>query len=104
ANGVSFEGKVTIGSSVSNVNSADNGDISEKEFREGQDADDQITPAPADFTSVSPEAVAVRLKPEGVLDFVNGLRGQNVEVSLSSLLPSCTELRKGEQVVHLNIN
>ncbi|MBR1220783.1 hypothetical protein JQ557_22470 [Bradyrhizobium sp. U87765 SZCCT0131] len=102
--GVSFDGKVTIGNTTSNISSADNSDISEKEFKEGQDADDQIIAAPSDYTTASPEAVAVRIKPEGVADFVNTLRGQNLEVSLSSLLPSCTELRKGEQVLHFNID
>jgi hypothetical protein len=103
-NGVSFEGKVTIGPGTSNISSADNSDISEKEFKEGQEADDEISAAPADFTSASPEAVAVRVKPDGIADFVNSLRGQNVEISLTSLLPSCSELRKGEQVIHLNID
>lgn len=104
ANGVSFEGKVTVGGSVSTISSADNTDISEKEYKAGQEADDEIIVAPADYTTASPEAVAVRLKPESVVDFVNSLRGQNVEVSLSSLLPSCTELRKGEQVVRMNVD
>lgn len=103
-NGVSFEGKVTIGPSTSNISSADNTDISEKEFKEGQEADDEIVAAPTGFTSASPEAVAVRVKPEGIADFVNSLRGQNLEISLTSLLPSCTELRKGEQVIHINID
>lgn len=103
-NGISFDGKVTIGPSVSSISSADNTDISEKEFKEGQEADDEIIAAPADFTTASPEAVAVRVKPEGIADFVNGLRGQNLEISLTSLLPSCNELRKGEQVIHLNID
>jgi hypothetical protein len=104
SSGVTFEGRITIGDSVSNISSPDNTDISDKEFREGQDAEDEIIPMPADFTTASPEAVAVRLKPEAVTGFVNGLRGQNIEVSLTSLLPSCTELRKDEQVVHLNID
>ncbi len=102
--GIAFEGKITIGSNVSTIASADNTDISEKEYKDGQEADDEITQAPADFTTVSPEAVAVRLKPASVAEFVNGLRGQNVEISLTSLLPSCTELRKGEQVVRINID
>lgn len=102
--GVSFDGKVTIGSQVSTISSADNTDISEKEFRTGQEADDEIIASPADYTNASPEAVAVRLKPAAVADFVNTLRGQNLEVSLTSLLPSCTELRRGEQVVHMNID
>ncbi|WP_315835505.1 hypothetical protein [Bradyrhizobium prioriisuperbiae] len=103
-NGVSFDGKVTIGPGTSNISSADNTDISEKEFKEGQEADDEISAAPADFTSASPEAVAVRVKPDGIADFVNSLRGQNLEISLTSLLPSCSELRKGEQVIHINID
>jgi hypothetical protein len=104
ANGVSFEGKVTVGGSVSTISSADNSDISEREYKAGQEADDEIVATPSDYTTASPEAVAARLKPEAVVDFVNSLRGQNVEVSLSSLLPSCTELRKGEQVVRMNID
>lgn len=103
-NGVTFEGKVTIGGGVSTISSSDNGDISEKEYKAGQEADDEIIVAPADYTSASPEAVAARLKPDTVIDFVNSLRGQSVEVSLSSLLPSCTELRKGEQVVRMNVD
>ncbi len=104
ASGVGFEGKITIGPSVSTIASTDNTDISEKEFKEGQEADDEIVAAPADFASASPEAVAVRVKPEGISEFINSLRGQNIEISLSSLLPSCNELRKGEQAVHINID
>jgi hypothetical protein len=104
SSGVTFEGKITVGDNVSNISSTDNTDVSEKEFRESQDADNDIIPAPTDFATASPEAVAVRIKPEAVAEFVNGLRGQNIELSLISLLPSCAELRKDEQVVHLNID
>jgi len=102
--GVTFEGKITVGASVSVISSPENTDISEKEFNAGLAADDEIVPAPTDFTIASPEAVAARVKPDSVADFVNGLRGQSIEVVLSSLLPSCTELRRDEQVVRMNID
>jgi hypothetical protein len=104
AAGVSFEGRITIGSSVSNISSADNTDVSEKDFRSSQDTEDEIAAAPADYVTVSPESVAVRLKPDAVAGFVNTLRGQNIEVVLSSLLPSCAELRRGEQAVRMTID
>jgi hypothetical protein len=103
-NGTTFEGKISIGNRTSNVSSMDNTDIGEKEFKETQDGDDPIITAPSDFTTASPEAIAVRIKPENVLNFVNGLRGQSVEISLMSLLPSCNELRKDEQVIRMNID
>jgi hypothetical protein len=102
--GVNFDGKVTIGGSVSTIASTENADISEKEYNSGQDADDEIMTAPADYTNVSPEAVGVRVKPDDVANFVNKLRGQSVEIALGSLLPSCAELRRDQQVVHLNID
>lgn len=102
--GVAFDGKVTIGGNVSVISSPDNADISEKEFNSSLDADDDIIAAPADYTTASPEAVAVRIKPETVADFVGRLRGQALEVSLGSLLPSCSELRKDAQVVRMNVD
>jgi hypothetical protein len=102
--GVTFDGKITIGSKTSNISSADNIDVSEKEFMDGQETDDPIIQSPSDFATASPEAVAVRLKPESVTAFVNSLRGQTVEISLTSLLPTCTELRKGEQIIRMNID
>lgn len=102
--GVSFDGKVTIGGNVSTVSSPDNTDVSEKEFNEGLEADDEVIAAPADYTTASPEAVAVRIKPDNVADFVNKLRGQSLEVSLGSLVPTCAELRRGDQVVRIYID
>lgn len=104
AAGVAFDGKVTIGGNVSTISSPDNTDISEKEYLTSLEADDDIIAAPADYTTASPEAVAVRIKPENVPDFVNRLRGQNLEVSLASLLPTCPELRKDAQVVRMNVD
>src|SRR4051812_27914174 len=65
-----FRGQIAIGKSVTEVASTDNADVSEKEFQESQSTDDGITAQPKDFTDVSPEAVSVRLKLEGVVDFL----------------------------------
>ena len=86
------------------MTSTDNSDLSEKEFKENQTSDDGITAAPKDFTEVSPEAVGVRVKLEAALDFLKGLKGQDLEVSLSSLSVSCDAMRAGEQTININVD
>lgn len=99
-----FKGQISIGSAVSEISSADNSDLSEKEFQENQSTDDGIAAAPKDFSEVSPEAVAVKVKLEAAADFLQGLRGQNVEVVLSSLTVSCDVIRAGELVISLTVD
>lgn len=99
-----FKGQVSIGGAVSEISSADNSDLSEKEFQENQSTDDGIAAAPKDFSEVSPEAVAVKVKLDAASDFLNGLKGQNVEVALSSLNVSCDALRAGELVISLTVD
>jgi hypothetical protein len=96
-----FRGQITIGQSVTEVASTDNSDLSEKEFLDNQTSDDGITPAPKDFTDVSPEAFGVRVKLDAALDFLKSLKGEAVEVGLSSLSISCDALRAGEQTINL---
>ncbi|HXI08095.1 MAG: hypothetical protein ACRC1G_06715 [Bradyrhizobium sp.] len=96
-----FRGQITIGQKVNEVTSTDNSDLSEKEFLESQTHDDGITPTPRDFTEVSPESVAVRVKLESVLEFLKSLKGEALEVSVASLSTSCDELRAGEQTINL---
>ena len=96
-----FRGQIGIGSNVTEVASTDNSDLSEKEFLDNQTSDDGITPAPKDFTEVSPEAVGVRIKLDAALDFLKSLKGEAVEVGLSSLAISCDALRAGEQTINL---
>ena len=84
------------------MNSSDNSDISEKEFQDNQTTDDGITATPKDFTEVSPEAIGVRVKLDATSDFLKGLKGQDVEVSLSSLAVTCDALRAGEQTINLS--
>ncbi len=97
-----FKGQISVGQTVTEVTSTDNSDLSEKEFQDNQTSDDGITAAPKDFTEVSPEAIAVKVKLEAVTDFLKGLKGQDVEVSLSSLAVSCDALRAGEQTININ--
>jgi hypothetical protein len=99
-----FRGQITIGQTVTEVASTDNSDISEKEFQETQTAEDGIAAAPKDFIEVSPEAVGVRVKIESTLDLLNSLRGQEVEVALSSLTVTCEALRAGEQTINLTVD
>jgi hypothetical protein len=97
-----FKGQISIGQTVTEVNSTDNSDISEREFRESQTSDDGITPSPKDFTELSPEAIGVRVKLDAAADFLKSLKGQDVEVSLTSLAVTCDVLRAGEQTITLS--
>lgn len=99
-----FRGQVTIGQTVTEVASTDNSDLSEKEFQDSQTTDDGIAASPKDFTEVSPEAVGVRVKIESALDFLNSLRGQDVEVALNSLTVTCDAMRAGQQTIGLTVD
>ena len=99
-----FRGQITIGPTVTEVTSTDNSDLSEKEFLDNQTTDDGITPQPKEFTEVSPEAVGVRVKLDNALDFIKSLKGEAVEVALSSLAISCDQLRAGEQTINLTVD
>jgi hypothetical protein len=97
-----FKGQIGVGQTVTEVTSTDNSDLSEKEFLDNQTTDDGITAAPKDFTEVSPESIGVRVKLDAALDFLRGLKGQDVEVSLGSLTISCDALRAGQQTINMS--
>jgi hypothetical protein len=99
-----FKGQISVGLTVTEVASSDNSDLSEKEFQDNQSTDDGITPAPKDFTEVSPESVAVRVKLDAAADFLKGLKGQDLEVSLSGLAVTCDALRAGEQTINITVD
>jgi hypothetical protein len=99
-----FKGQISVGQSVTEVVSTDNSDLSEKEFQDNQTIADGITAAPKDFTEVSPESIGVRVKLDAALDFLKGLKGQDVEVSLNGLTVSCDALRAGEQTINLSVD
>jgi len=96
-----FRGQITVGQNVAEVTSTDNSDISEREFLDSQGTDDGIQPAPADFTDASPESIGVRVKIDAAMDFLKSLKGQDVEVTLSSLGVTCDALRLGYQTINI---
>ncbi len=99
-----FKGQITIGQTSSEVNSTDNSDISESEFEESRGTGTIIAEDPKDFTEVSPESVAARIKLDAVADVMKSLRGQNVELSLIGLATTCEALRSGEQLVMMSVD
>ena len=99
-----FKGQISVGQAVTEVASSDNSDLSEKEYLDNQSTDDGITATPKDFTEVSPEAVAVKLKLDAAADFLKSLKGQEIEVSLSGLAVTCDALRAGEQTVNITVD
>jgi hypothetical protein len=99
-----FRGQVAIGPNVVEVVSTDNSDLSEAEFKESQSTDDSIAADPKDFTEVSPESIAVRVRLDAATDFLKSLKGQNVQVALASLAVTCEALRAGEQLISLSID
>ena len=99
-----FRGQISIGNNVTEVASPDNSDLSEREFLDNQTSDDGITPAPKDFTEVSPEAIAVKVKLDAATDFLKSLKGQDVEVTLASLSVGCDALRAGEQTINMSVD
>jgi hypothetical protein len=99
-----FKGQISVGQTVTEVTSTDNSDLSEKEYQDNQSTEDSIATAPKDFTEVSPESIGIKVKLDAALDFLKGLKGQNVEVLLSSLSVACDALRAGEQTINITID
>ncbi|WP_458758065.1 hypothetical protein ACSVBT_18490 [Afipia sp. TerB] len=101
---VTFEGKITVGNTASLVSSTENTESDEKEFEQSQEPDDDLVTAPANFTEVSPQSVAVQVKREAFSDLVKSLRGEPVRISLDSLATDCTVLRSGEQTLRFAVD
>ncbi len=99
-----FKGQIRVGQTVNNVVSTDNADLSEKEFRENQTNDDGIVPAPRDFTQVSPEAIAVKVKLDSAAQFLKHLKSQNVGIAVNSMAISCESLRSGQMTFNLSVD
>lgn len=99
-----FGGRISVGERVTDVTSTDNSDLSEAEFNDARMTDDGISASPKDFTEVSPEAIAVKVKIDAAIDLLKSLREQNVEVLLNSLEVTCEALRAGAQVIDINVD
>jgi len=100
----SFDGRITLGGNVVSVSSPDNADMDEGEFQESQVAEDDLAEAPKDFTQVSPQSVAVKVKREAFVELVKALRGRNVQIALDSVATDCNALRSGRQVLRLLVD
>lgn len=100
----SFDGKITLGGNVVSVSSPDNADMDESEFQESQVAEDELVEAPKDFTQVSPQSVAVKVKRESIVELLKSLRGRNVQIALDSVATDCNALRSGRQVLRLIVD
>lgn len=101
---VSFDGKITLGGNLNSVSSPDNGDVDEKEFQQSQVVDDDLSEAPKDFTQVSPQSLAIRVKRENFADLVKSLKSQNVQIALDSIATDCNALRSGHQVLRIFVD
>ncbi|MEZ5765119.1 MAG: hypothetical protein R3D69_13280 [Xanthobacteraceae bacterium] len=101
---VDITGAIVVGKTSHAVTSTEMTNMSEREYNEQQTIDDTLETSPAAFTSVSPEALSVKVKRAAVLDFVKTLRGENIQVALFGLIASCAELRSGEQVLRLTVD
>ena len=101
---VSFDGRIMLGNVPNSVSSPDNTDVDENEFQQSQVVDDDLTEAPKDFTQVSPQSVAVRVKRENFADLVRSLRPQNVQIALDSIATDCNALRSGYQVLRVIVD
>ncbi len=99
-----FNGRITTGGTATDVSSTENSDLSEQEFKDDTAPDDNIVSAPKDFTEVSPESLAARVKIDAVADFLKTLRGESVELSVDSFTATCAEMRSGEQVIYMSVN
>lgn len=99
-----FKGQIGVGATTTNVVSVDNTDLSEREFQDTQSTDDGILASPKDFTEVSPESIALKVRLEAASDFLKTLRGQNLEIAPGSLTVTCDALRSGQQPIYLTVD
>ena len=100
---ITFAGKIVIGDKTSEVVSTDNTDSDQREFEAAQGTDDNITEHPADFTELSPQSLALKVKRENFADLLKSLRNDDVELSLDSLVTDCAALRTGMQIVRFDV-
>jgi len=99
-----FKGQISVGQTVMEVNSTDNSDPQRKDSWTTSRPMTASRQARRIFTEVSPESIAVKVKLDAAVDFLKGLKGQDVEVSLSGLAVSCAALRAAEQTINISVD
>jgi hypothetical protein len=97
-----LEGTIKRGSQIEEVGTGELSDMSEAELSEALAREEEIVAAPANFTEVVPISLGVRVANDKVADLVKALRGLNVYVDYAGLVPSCIDLRAGNQLVRLS--
>jgi hypothetical protein len=103
-NAFDFGGSIRIGTDKMAVVSRETADISDREFNDNKNPEDDIVAAPGDFTEVSPESIAARVALDAVPDFIKNLRGRGILVSRNSLATGCDSLRAGHQTIQMTVN
>jgi len=101
---ITFAGKIVVGDKTSEVVSTDNTESDQREFEAAQGTDDSITANPSDFTELSPQSLALKVRRENFADLLKGLRNDDVELSLDSLVTDCAALRTGAQIVRFDVD
>lgn len=101
---VTFEGTIRRGDRTSQIVSRDNVDMPESEFRESEPQEEIIAETPADFTEVTPDALAVRVARDQAAALVASLRGEKVRISYGGLVQDCAVLRSGRFTFRLYAN
>jgi hypothetical protein len=112
ADGYSFSGSITRGTTKYEIASDDNKDMSESEFSDSQSSKEQIVENPPNFAGnqgqdipdISPNSISVKVKREALADLANELKKQKVKVYVDSLMTDCDALRSGHQIVNLQVD
>jgi hypothetical protein len=99
-----FQGSITHGGVTDKVDLADLSDQTKEEFQENQPTDTEITEAPQTFGTISPTSLAVQVKREELPGLVQALRGENVRMTVNTLLDVCSEVRSGLQAVLFEVD
>jgi hypothetical protein len=100
----SFEGTIKVGSNESQASATEATDQSEQEYREALPEDVKMVATPTDFTEVSPDSIAVKIKRDSVGALVKALRGQDVSLDFLTLAQDCTVLRAGQNIVQIQVD
>ena len=100
-----FVGQIELAAKKIEISSKDNSDTSEADFKKNQsETGTVITPAPNDFTELSPDALAIKVKLASAGELLKRLKSENVEIPVYSLTVGCDALRSGEMVISFNLD
>lgn len=100
-----FEGQIKIGNDTVAVDSDENEDVSEADYKESIAEDESaLQTAPTAFTAVSPDSLRIKTKIPNATDVLKAARAENVAIWVTALLTECDELRKGETTIDVTVD